>query len=246
MKQTKKSSGGLLGSPAGSVRRDTGWIGVRGVQLGEARGAQMNEGGELWRESRAEIVESQNHRNKESLELGGDALELRTFLPRLLVLASLCRQVRLCTAVADQFRDQYTCTILGACRLCRGRGHSSSCNRTPPPYGRPLATVWWPEDWPCRTPPGGQGPRSRSGGTHVRSSGPVTHPVHQVVERIRLTSQTKSPPLRVRGGGGAGAGRDRSLVATGLTWETWNTGWILREGGRVRRRAEGLITLSMV
>ena len=101
MKQTKKSSGGVPGSPAGSVGRDTGWIGVRGVQLGEARGAQMNEGGELRRESRAEIMESWNHGNEESLELGGHALELRAFLPRLLVLARLCGQVRLCAAVAD-------------------------------------------------------------------------------------------------------------------------------------------------
>ena len=57
MKQTKKSSGAVLGSPAGSVRRDTGWIVIRGVQLGEARGPQINEGGELRRESRAGIVE---------------------------------------------------------------------------------------------------------------------------------------------------------------------------------------------
>ena len=71
MKQTKKSSGAVLGSPVGSVRRDTGWFGVRGVQLGKARGAQMNEGGELRRELRAGIGESWNQRNEESLELGG-------------------------------------------------------------------------------------------------------------------------------------------------------------------------------
>ena len=42
-----------------------------------------------------------------------------------------------------------------------------------------------------------------------------------------------------------GAGGDKVLVATGFTWETWNTGWILREGGSRRRRAEGLITLTI-
>ena len=36
----------------------------------DSREAQMNEGGELWRESRAGIVESWNHGNEESLELG--------------------------------------------------------------------------------------------------------------------------------------------------------------------------------
>ena len=66
-----KKTGAVLGLLAGSVRRDTGWIGVRGIQLGEASGAQMNEGGELRRESQAGIVESWNHGNEESLELGG-------------------------------------------------------------------------------------------------------------------------------------------------------------------------------
>ena len=70
MKQTKISSAAVLGSPDGNVRRDTGWIGVRGLQLDQARGAQMNEGGELRRESRAGIVESWNHRNEESLGAG--------------------------------------------------------------------------------------------------------------------------------------------------------------------------------
>ena len=41
------------------------------MQLGEVRGAQMNERGELRRKSRAGIVESWNRGNEESLELGG-------------------------------------------------------------------------------------------------------------------------------------------------------------------------------
>ena len=48
----------------------SGGIGVGGGQLGEARGAQMNEGGELRRESRAEswnrrIAEMRNHWSRE-------------------------------------------------------------------------------------------------------------------------------------------------------------------------------------
>ena len=51
-KETKENfRGAVLGSPAGSIWRDASWIWVQSVQLGEARGAQMNEGGELRRKS---------------------------------------------------------------------------------------------------------------------------------------------------------------------------------------------------
>ena len=62
---------------------------------------------------------------------------------------------------------------------------------------------------------------------------------------MSLTSQTISPLERTRGGGGVTAGGDRELTSTGLTWDTWKTGWIFYEGGRSSRTEEGLMTFRM-
>ena len=108
----------------------------------------------------------------------------------------------MCAAVADQLgrANQFTCTILGACRLRRGRGHGSSHNRTPLPMGVP----WRPSDGPrvglVELLQEGR-VRNVGAGDPCAVLRPVTHPVHQVVEIPR-----------VRGSGGAGAGGDRSLV----------------------------------
>ena len=47
------------------------------------------------------------------------------------------------------------------------------------------------------------------------------------------------------GGGGGGAGGESGLVETGLTWETWKVGCTRRDGGSLRRTAQGFMIVSI-
>ena len=94
--------------------------------------------------------------------------------------------------------------------------------------------------------------RIRFRGTQEHSSGP--YPAQSTrygyPRRSRCTSRRRRT-VHARwlsmtlGGGGGGAGGDSGLVETGLTWETWKVGCTRRDGGSLRRTAQGLTTVSI-
>ena len=133
-------------------------------------------------------------------------------------------------------------------QAARGAWQRQLPQQDPPPYGRSLATVRWLVGWPCRTPPRAWGPQGRRG--EPKSGPPAHNPPSPPGSGTPALKDPVDLPDQIAALEGMrqqwGRGRRRALVATSLTWEMWKTGCIFREGGRVSRRAEGLITWAMV